>query len=83
MSVYRCRLGFIRWGGGGGGGGGELPPKGKGKDREKEREREEEEEVCICFWYYDIYLITSRLAEYLRIKSITPQCHYGMEFNVN
>ena len=29
-----------------------------------------------------IYLFTLRLAEYHRLKSVTPQCHYGTESNV-
>ena len=59
------------------GGGGKLPPppKGKGKEREKERGGGEEEGGGVYVFGTMIYLITLRLAEYHRLKSVTLQCH--------
>ena len=80
--MYNGPQGFIQWGVGGSFGSpqnSQLPPKGKGKkekrrEREREREREEEGGGVYVFGAM-IYLMTLRLAEYHRLKSITPQCH--------
>ena len=75
--------GFIQWGDGGR----SFPPKHPAspqKERERkrrereEREREKEGKSVYVFGAM-IYLITLRLAEYHRLKSITPQC---TKFNV-
>ena len=48
--------------------------KGRGKKEKRGREREREGAGSV-FFGATIYLITLRLAEYHRLKSITPQCH--------
>ena len=67
--------------------GGKLPPpKRKRKERERGGEREREREKggggksVLCFGA-TIYLITLKLAEYHRLKTITPQCHKNTKFN--
>ena len=73
-------VGFIQWGEGG------LAPPPPQKKRERkrkgERERERERErkkgrkgKCVYVFRALTYLINLRLAEYHRLKSLTPQCH--------